>query len=123
MAIAVQYEVMTTGIKPLSKVVGGNIRKLIKDRWDGSQEELAAKLGIHQTHVSSIMRGAKLPSLPLAVEIAITLDTNLDFIVGLSNDDAPHADLEDQVVAGVRNAEERQVMQDLVDYLAPAWKA
>ena len=98
-----------------SQIVGSRISKLVDERWHDSQEELAKRLGVHQTHVSAIKRGAKLPSLPLANQLVRTLGSNLDYLVGNTDDDKPASDLSEQIVVGVKDVEARQRVQQIVD--------
>lgn len=110
-----QYTSMTQSIENLTQTISARLKNLIDSRWEGSQDDLATVLGIHQTHVSALKRGTKLPSVPLLVSLVKVLDSNLDYVVGLTDDDKPASDLEDQVVVGVRDPEERQLLQNILD--------
>ena len=46
-----------------------------------SQEELAARAGLHRTYISQIERGLKSPSLRSLAQIADALDTRLSVII------------------------------------------
>lgn len=46
-----------------------------------SQEELAARAGIHRTYVSQIERGLKSPTLQVLIQIANALDTTASSIL------------------------------------------
>jgi len=108
---------MTKNIEGLNKVVGDSLTKLVKLRGIDSQEELAKRLNVHQTHVSALLRGAKLPSLELARKLAIVLDSNVDYIVGLTDDDKPFGDLDDQVVVTIDGPVRRAKVQGIADAL------
>lgn len=101
----------------LNKIVGKKLRHLVDTRWEKSQEELAARLDVHQTHVSAMLRGVKMPSLALARKIAVVLDSNVDFIIGLTDDDKPFGDLEDQVVVTVDDPDRRAKVQAVAEAL------
>lgn len=64
----------------------------------------------HQTHLSGVEKGEKGLSVDRLGKLAILLETNVDFLVGNSDDDKPASDLEDQVVFSVRSDEEREAL-------------
>lgn len=113
----VESIVMTKGIDNLMKIVGERISALVDLKWEGSQEELAALLNVHQTHVSAMKRGAKFPSVPVLVDLARVLETNADYLLGLTDDDKPPSDLEDQVLVTVRDPEEKALFHELFELL------
>lgn len=47
-----------------------------------SQEELAEKVGVHQTFISHIERGIKIPEVSKLVSIADALDCSVDWLLG-----------------------------------------
>lgn len=92
-----------------------------------SQEGLAAlvrkRLGdptFHQTNISGYERGIKTPSLPVFRALAKVLETNMEWLAGETDDDKPASDLEDQVVVGIDDPEDRAMMQDMMNLLAAA---
>ena len=94
--------------------------KLFRSQYkfsDAIKEQEGIEVG--QSHISAIERGERQPSLDLLPRLARVLETNTDFLLGLTNDDAPHSDLEDQVVAGVKNERERGIVQELIDLITP----
>ena len=108
---------MAEDANELNRIVGKKLRYLVEKRWDKSQEELAARLDVHQTHVSVMLRGVKMPSLALARKIALELDSNVDFIIGLTDDDKPFGDLDDQVVVTIDDPDRRAKIQAIADAL------
>lgn len=102
---------MTDGIK----IVPGRVSKLRKKLYR-SQQNLADVWqdtfgdAPHQTHVSGLERGTKGLSLERLRQLASLLDTNADYLLGASDDDAPSSDLEDQVVFSVRTDAERTAL-------------
>lgn len=70
-----------------------------------------------QSHISNIENSNGLPSLRLLAAAAEVLETNMDWLADLSNDDKPASDLEDQVVIGVRDAAERALLQELFELI------
>lgn len=103
--------------------MGNRIRQL-RERRGVKQAELAALLGgvpfaeaVRQSHISNLESGDgnKLPSVQVLVALVQILETNADYLLGLTNDDKPASDLEDQVVVGVKDPMQRAVIQELVD--------
>lgn len=110
---------MSTGITLVPDRLAGK-----RKRANLSQEGLAALVGkrigepgFHQTNISSYERGAKTPSLPVFRALAQVLETNMEWLAGETNDDKPASDLEDQVIAGVRDPEERDLLQEMMNLL------
>lgn len=68
-----------------------------------------------QSHISNIENSAgdKLPSIRVLAALALALETNMDFLAGLTDDDKPASDLEDQLVIDVRDEEERALLLEL----------
>lgn len=112
----VNFSLMTESIS-LGRITGERISKLLGKRWVGSQEELAAELDVHQTHVSKLASGAKLPSLQVLAKLVEILETNADYILGLTDDDKPASDLDDQVVIGVKDPARRRLVQEVCSLL------
>jgi len=95
-------------------------KKLFRSQYkfiDALREQEGKDIG--QSHVSAIELGERQPSLDLLPAMARVLETNTDFLLGLTNDDAPHSDLEDQVVFGIKDERERVIVQELVDLIKP----
>ena len=87
-----------------SEIICTRLRHL-RDRAGLSQSGLAAlvakevnKPDYHQTAISGIERGTRYPSVQVLAALAKILGTNTDFLLGLTDDDKPASDLEDQVV-------------------------
>ena len=51
-----------------------------------SQAEIAAKIGVSQPAYCYMENGDKIPSLPVAKQLAKILNVSLDYLVGLSED-------------------------------------
>lgn len=93
-----------------------------RKRANLSQEGLAALVGkrigeasFHQTNISAYERGVKTPSLPVFRALAQILDTNMEWLAGETDDDKPSSDLEDQVVVGVKDRQERELLQEMIN--------
>jgi transcriptional regulator with XRE-family HTH domain len=52
------------------------------------QRELAERVGVTQSHVSSIINGA-VPSVPVLQKLADALNTSTDYLLGRADDPAP----------------------------------
>lgn len=85
-----------------------------------SQPKLAEEIGVTQGAIDHYEKGRNLPNAITLMALADVLETNIDFFLGRTNDDRPPSDLEDQVVVGVANAEERALLQDIMDTLRVA---
>lgn len=114
---------------PLSQL-GAKVYRRRKEDLKISQDELIARMNAtayqpdvgRQSHISNIENsdGEKLPSIRVLAALAVALETNCDYLVGLSDDDKPASDLEDQIVVGVPNPAERKVLQGIMDMLLAA---
>lgn len=102
--------------------MGDRIRNL-RETAGYSQLELAVALKkrhgveVHQTHVSGMETGRKQPSVSVLAALAEVLETNTDYLLGLTDDPAPHSDLEDQIVVGVKDSAERARLQEALNIL------
>lgn len=111
---------------PLIKL-GKKVARL-RDELDLSQAELVERMNAtyyrpgvkHQSHISNIENGdgEKLPSIRALAALAVVLETNMDYLAGLTNDPKPTTDLEDQVVVGVDDPQRRAQLQGLAELLA-----
>lgn len=114
----IQFGIMTIGIEGLGK----RVQDLRKIRWR-SQERFSEYMqevfgmSLHQTSLSAIERGEKFPTVENLALLARALETNADFLLGLTNDDRPHGDLDDQVVVTIDDPKERAMIQDAVEML------
>lgn len=114
---------MTSSIQNL----GERVRKLRKERWR-SQEKFVKYIqqefdeAIHQTTLSGIERGEKYPSLDNLALLAVALDTNSDYLLGMTTDDRPVSQLDDQVIVTVEDPQERKELQEALDMLTRATK-
>lgn len=104
--------------------MGERLRHL-RDRAGLSQGGLAVLVAkevkepdYHQTAISGIERGTRYPSVQVLAALAKILGTNADYLLGLTDDDKPASDLDDQVIIGVSNPEERKLLQDAIELLA-----
>ena len=77
-----------------------------------------------QSHIANLesSTGDKFPSVPVLRALAVILETNTDYLLGLTDDDRPHGYADDQVVATVEDSEERRMLQEAMDLLASAPK-
>lgn len=91
----------------------------LRHKLFGSQDKLSAAWekrygnAPHQTQISGFERGVKGLSLDRLSQLAELLETNTDYLLGLSDDDKPASDLEDQVVFPVRSEEERKLLDSI----------
>lgn len=103
--------------------LGERVRDLRKAR-KLTQEELGSLLGetpfangVGQSHLANIENGRATLSVPVLAALAEVLETNTDYLLGLTDDATPHSDLEDQVVVGVKDPAERARLQEALNIL------
>lgn len=104
--------------------MGKRIRRL-REMIGMSQIDLTKALAsrgvdVNQGHVSNIERDNRSPSIELLRAMAVVLETNTDYLLGLTDDDRPPSDLEDQVVVTVEDPRDRALVQEIADLLARA---
>lgn len=64
-----------------------------------------------QGHMSKVEAGMKGLSIERLAQLSDVLETNIEYLLGMIDDDAPLTDLEDQVVFGIRSEEERRLLR------------
>lgn len=72
--------------------IGENVRRLRCER-DLSQEELAAAIKVHQTHISSIEKNKKSPSLEVLQLLASFFGVSLDALANGEPKHQPEAEM------------------------------
>lgn len=98
-----------------NKIVPERVFQL-RERLYGSQQNLInawlERFGYapHQTQISGIERGQKGLSLERLRQLAELLETNTDYLLGMTDDDKPASDLDEQVVFSVRNEDEKRIL-------------
>jgi transcriptional regulator with XRE-family HTH domain len=117
-----ESDAILANMEPTFEGLGQRIYKLRKRRGL-TQEELAAavngtRYGLSirgQSHISNMENsgGDKLPSVQVLAALAEVLETNTDYLLGLTDDDAPHSDLDDQVMFGTRNEREHRRLREM----------
>ncbi|MBR1846899.1 MAG: helix-turn-helix transcriptional regulator [Bacilli bacterium] len=55
-----------------------------------TQQELASRLDVMQSHITRIESGKRLPSLEIILKYALIFRVSLDFIFGLTSEDNRH---------------------------------
>jgi len=113
------------------RVFGARLRQM-RERMGLRQEELSqavhdmlgdGKTG-SQPHISNMENSdgekQKLPSVQVLRALAVILKTNTDYFLGLTNNDRPFGDLEDEVVVTVEEPNERRLVQEVAEVLAEA---
>jgi transcriptional regulator with XRE-family HTH domain len=119
----INFGIMTNGLEKL----GEKVRCLREVGWR-SQEKFVTHLkdafgvSLHQTSLSAIERGEKFPSVETLALLARALETNADYLLGLTDDERPHGQLDDQVVVTVVDPVDRKMMQEAIEMLARASK-
>lgn len=107
----------------------GDRVRVLRERGGLSQQKLAEQVAlidsdaaVLQSQISNIEKNMSLPSTALLRALAIVLETNTDYLLGLTDDDRPPSDLEDQVVVTVEDSRDRAMVQEVADLLARATK-
>lgn len=108
---------------------GGRLRDL-RERMGITQEELSQ--AVHdmikdgkpgsQSHISNLENssGEKLPSVQVLWALAVILKTNMDYFVGITDNERFYGDMEDEVVVTVEDPKERRLIQELAETVADA---
>lgn len=86
------------------------------------KEYLGEEVTAYQSYIGNMEDANKraLPSVQALRAIAVILETNTDYLLGLANDDRPLGDVDDQVVVVVEDPEERKIVQEVAEALARA---
>ena len=84
-----------------------------------SQAELSEALKLRgynvvQTHVSAMERGENQPSIEVCVGLARVLDTNVDYLLGLTDDPRSVGQLSKTVARVVDDEAARHLMNDII---------
>lgn len=61
------------------KRVGNNVRRL-REKQGVSQEELAARAGLHRTYISGVERGVRNPTIVVLEKVADALGVELSIL-------------------------------------------
>jgi len=106
--------------------------KELRNERGVSQQELANRvkeyLGeegqAYQSYIGNMEDSKKsaLPSVQALRAIAVILETNTDYLLGLTTDSRPTGDVDDQVVVVVEDPDERRIVQEVAEALARANK-
>lgn len=112
--------VMGIRLRELRKAIGLSqieLSQAVRDMVGGNQKGT-------QSHISNLENPTsdKLPSVQVLRALAIILGTNTDYLLGLTDDDRPHGQLDDQVVMTVEDPQERTVIQEAMEALRRAPK-
>lgn len=63
--------------------------RLLRDKLNLKQEDVADKLGCHQGAVSNLERGAKAPSIDMLFSLSQFFDVSVDYLLGISDEPKP----------------------------------
>lgn len=107
---------MTEGIR-------GDRVKLLRERQGWSQSELARQMTqagsrTIPSHISALERGDRGLGTKKLTTLAQVLETNPNYLLGLSDDDSPPSDQEEQVVVAIRDERSRELIQEAINLLA-----
>lgn len=84
-----------------------------------TQDELALKVGVSHSSISRYETGERSPTLAIAVKIALTLNTSLDYLLGIDNTTPPPTDEGDIELAHRMRAltpQEKEKFRSLLEY-------
>ena len=96
--------------------------KALRTSRDINQKELVAALkgqgvDVGPSFLSQIESSRKTPSIELLIALAKSLGTTTDYLLMLTNDPAPSASTESQIVIDVQDAAERALIEEWVDVM------
>lgn len=83
--------------------------KMLQSEVVDAVEKYGVSLG--QSHYSALERGVKSVSVETLIALAFVLDTTTDYLTGLTDDPAPRADLDDQVLLVETDPVRREYLQ------------
>lgn len=72
---------------------------------------------ISQPYYSELENGLKMPSSRILPALATAFETNVSYLLGMTDDPNPPSDLEDQVTIGVQDDQERHRLQQILENL------
>jgi transcriptional regulator with XRE-family HTH domain len=72
---------------------------------------------ISQPYYSELENGVKMPSARILPALALAFETNVSYLLGMTDDPNPASDLEDQVTIGVSDDQERHRLQQILENL------
>lgn len=91
---------------------------------DNSQTEIANIFEeatgerVHQTTISGLLSGKRGPSLEMLTQWASFFDVSTDYLLGLTDDEMPPGNKEEQVLWRIRDPKLRQTVQEVVEKMA-----
>ena len=68
----------------------GELLKDLRKKRGFSQVKIQMLTGIDQSNYSKLERGYRIPTLDQAVRLAIALNTSVDYILGLTDEERPY---------------------------------
>jgi len=102
----------------MAKKPGIDGRRILKLRTELKmlQSDVVAAVEKHgvalgQSHYSALERGVKSVSVETLIALAFVLDTTTDYLTGLTDDPAPRADLDDQILLVETDPMRREYLQ------------
>jgi len=95
-------------------LIGRRVRELRLARTL-SQQDLADRIGAQQTTVSAIERGENYPSIQIIQVLAEVLGTNVDYLLGNTDNSHPISELLKTVSFVDPDDERRTQLRDLID--------
>lgn len=72
---------------------------------------------ISQPYYSELENGVKMPSARILPALARAFETNVNYLLNMTDDPNPASDLEDQVTIGVQDEQERRRIQQILENL------
>lgn len=83
----------------------------LREKYGFSQVDIANRLNVTSSLISSYERGERAPSLPILLKISYIYNCSVDYLLGKNNDINPH------VYADITELSEKQrkAINDLID--------
>ena len=97
----------------------GNRLYELRKKADMSQYDLVNRLAdygisVRQSHISGIENGESNPSVEMLVGLVYSLDTNADYLLGLTDDPRPVGLMAKTVAKVVNDDAQRAILQEIV---------
>lgn len=62
----------------------------LREKYNMSQNDIANRLNVTSSLISSYERGERTPSLPIILKISYIYNCSVDYLLGKNNDDGAH---------------------------------
>ena len=83
----------------------------LREKYGISQSDVAKRLNVTSSIISSYERGERTPSLPIIIKISYIYNCSLDYLLGKNNNDSSHVYIDVTELS----EKQRKAITDLID--------